>query len=89
MTSKENMGFYLGLSQFMASAINSIQHVLATLSPETLSYMIQFIVVSMLVSAIFQTQTSGQPSYSLGIVKVSPWIPPSILCIVLAVLLLL
>lgn len=89
LTSKEHLGFYLALSQFMASTMNSIQHVLATLSPEALSYILQFIVSSILVSLIFRFQTKGQPSYVLGHMKVAPWIPPSILCIALTILLLL
>ena len=89
MTSKENVGFFLTLSQFMASAMNSIQHILPTLPPKTLSYILQFTIASILVSMIFQVQTKGQPSYVLGRMKVAPWIPPSILCIVLATLLLL
>lgn len=88
MISKEDLGFCLALSQFMASAMNSIQHILVPLSRDTLSYILQITYAVIIVALIFCVQTKGQPSHDLGFMKIHPSVPPSILCMVLVLLLL-
>lgn len=88
----QNLGFYFALSQFTASAINSvspmIDSVLESLPRHTLvnaflfSYAIAFIIW------LFWYQDKGQAPFNLWGLKIPRWILSSLVCICFSALLL-
>lgn len=89
MTGKDYLPYCITLSQYIVAAAGSVQHILMHLSQETLSYILLITYVVFFVALVFRFQTRGQISYKLWFISVPAWIPPTILCLLLAALLLL
>ena len=89
MSNNENLGFCITFSQFIASMIRIFYSLLDKLPKDTIIFLLLLSYAAFIITQFFRHQGKGCSSYNLWLIKVPPWVVPSIVCISFVALLLL
>lgn len=82
------IGFILTLTSFISNLLNSLHDLFVSLPHDFLANFISVSIVSILLCFLFIFLTRGKPPNLFGPIKIPAWIPPTIICSLLSILLL-
>lgn len=84
-----NLEIGLAVIQFLKEMGGAVQHAASSLPQTLLVNIVSIVSTGTAAVVIFRLAYKGKPPHKFGPFKIPPWFPPSLLCTVIATILLL